>query len=585
MTATLPKLAADFETQLALPVSAGDTTATLASVTDDDGNALANGLYALTIDNGTSSKEYIVCTLTGTALTAITTVTRQGVASSGFARAHRRGAQVAITDWVAIKRINNVLDGTTNFNSAVNLGYDGAPTSLTGNQFATVQYVLDTVSGGTVTFDQQIIPNQTAGETLAINDVVYFKESDQRWWKADADDSATFYQVKLGINKSVAIAGGTIQVAISGPVSGFTGLTAGSKYYLSNTAGAISTSAGTTRVFIGWALSTTILVFSPYEYNLPSADEKAAMAGGGDFGTPSSTNKFVTEDGLSSETTAPTVQTFVGNSTLGTSTTQFDITNTAGTTYRYTYDGTGDDPGISAITFPVGTVVDVQCANFDAANNGLFVVTGSGANYFEVTNASGVAESNKTIGAGYLTKGTTYTKPAGLKYIVVEVQAGGGGGAYSANAGEGVGGGGAGAYAKKVILASALSATENIIAGSGGRGTDATHTAGNGGRSVFKSIIAGGGTASATAASGNQGTGGTATGGDVNIPGGDGTRAMAQTGSGSNYATGGQGGASFMSGSVVAGNGKLYGGGAGGGLASSGYVGASGIIIVTEYYA
>jgi len=88
--------------------------------------------------------------------------------------------------------------------------------------------------------------------------------------------------------------------------------------------------------------------------------------------------------------------------TIGSSTSQFDITNTAGTTYRYTWDGTGTDPAITATSVPVGTYVLIGAQNFTAANNGLFTVTNSGANFFEVTNASGVVESNKTIGTGFI---------------------------------------------------------------------------------------------------------------------------------------------------------------------------------------
>ena len=92
----------------------------------------------------------------------------------------------------------------------------------------------------------------------------------------------------------------------------------------------------------------------------------------------------------------------------GDSTTQFDITNPTGTTYRYTYDGTGTDPLITALTFPIGDVLEIVVDNFNVANTGTFTITGSGANYFEITNASGVAETNKTLGAGYIKiSGTT----------------------------------------------------------------------------------------------------------------------------------------------------------------------------------
>jgi len=94
--------------------------------------------------------------------------------------------------------------------------------------------------------------------------------------------------------------------------------------------------------------------------------------------------------------------------TVGASDTQFDITNTSGTTYRYTWDTTGTDPVISSATFPIGSYVLINAEHFNAANNGLFVVTNVNTNYFEVTNPSGVAESNKTIGSGYIYK--QYTK-------------------------------------------------------------------------------------------------------------------------------------------------------------------------------
>ena len=94
--------------------------------------------------------------------------------------------------------------------------------------------------------------------------------------------------------------------------------------------------------------------------------------------------------------------------TIGGSTSQFDITNPTGTTFRYTYDGTGTDPEIGA-NIQVNTQVVINGANFNAGNNGTFTVTAfdQDANWFEVTNASGVAESNKTIGGGSITVGRT----------------------------------------------------------------------------------------------------------------------------------------------------------------------------------
>ncbi len=131
MSIELTKLIADFDTQLAAPVSIGGTTATLVSVTDDDGNTIPNGTYGFTIDAGNSAKEYIICTLTSTALTAVLSVSRQGVTSSGFAKAHRRGAKVTLTDWSSIKAIQNVLE----------TGYASAHTPSTDYELATKKYV------------------------------------------------------------------------------------------------------------------------------------------------------------------------------------------------------------------------------------------------------------------------------------------------------------------------------------------------------------------------------------------------------------------------------------------------------------
>lgn len=294
---TLATVIADFETQLSTKIDIGDTTATLSSATDDDGVALPSGKYFFTVDNSNSQKEHFVCDLVGTALTNLKSVSRQGVQTTGAVRTHRVGATVSITDFAHLQVINDLLNGTTGFDANTNLGYDGAPTGLTGNQFATVAYVLSVVSGGTVSFDVQTIPNQTAGESVTIRNVGYFKESDQRWYNADADLTATFDQLQIGIIQTTATVGNSIQVAISGLVGGFTGLTAGAKYYLSNTAGGITTTPGTNSVFIGWALSTTQLLFSPYLKTLPTQNEKDAMAG--TAGTPSTSNKYITEYGIS----------------------------------------------------------------------------------------------------------------------------------------------------------------------------------------------------------------------------------------------------------------------------------------------
>lgn len=310
MTTTLPKVIADLQLSLAAAVTAGATTATLSSNVDSEGTTIPDGFFIFTIDRDVAgSKEYISATKTGTALTSIQSLTVQGAASSGFALYHRFGATVEITDWAALDRMLKNLTGVTGFDSGAVLGYDAAPASLTGNNFATVDYVLAVVNGGTVTFDRQFITNQTAGENLTANNLVYFKESDQKWWKVDADLSATYDEVQLGIAQSTVLANASLSIGISGPLSGFSGLTAGSKYYASNTAGGISTSVGTATVFVGWALSTTVLLFSPRQIDMPTAGQKDALVG--TTGTPSTSNPYMTRTdnraGLQKSVTAGTI--------------------------------------------------------------------------------------------------------------------------------------------------------------------------------------------------------------------------------------------------------------------------------------
>lgn len=92
--------------------------------------------------------------------------------------------------------------------------------------------------------------------------------------------------------------------------------------------------------------------------------------------------------------------TYNHTNSVGSSTTQFDITNPSGTTFRYTWDSTGTDPAITAITFVVGSQVTITGTNFATGNNGTFTITASAANYFEVDNPAGTAENDKTIGSG-----------------------------------------------------------------------------------------------------------------------------------------------------------------------------------------
>lgn len=300
MANQIPLVVADFETQLSGAISAGDTSLTLASATDDDGNALAAGKYCFTVNNGASNKQYLIGQLNGTAVTSVVYVDRRGNETSGAQYAARSGSPVVITNFASLQRVADILRGQENLDGDNPVTYDAEPTLSNREELATVGYVLDQVNGGTVDFDNQIISSSdaTAGETIAAGDLVFFQTSDQEWYQVDADTAAEVNGVQLGI----ALGAGTDGASITGGVqiSGVyttTGLTAGDTYYASNTAGAISNSAGTTERAIGFALSTTKLLLNFSEMRLPIAGEKDALAGSS--GTPSSSNTYVTTDDVS----------------------------------------------------------------------------------------------------------------------------------------------------------------------------------------------------------------------------------------------------------------------------------------------
>lgn len=310
MTASIPKVASDFETGLDQAVAEGATTATLISITDTDGVVLANGYYGFTIDNDTDYKEYILCTLTGTALTSVFSVSDQGVATSGFANYHRRGASVQITDHVSLLRVIQNLTGVVDLDGGVALAYDSTPTLNDGLQLATVQYVLDTVNGGAVSFNAQVVAGD-AGETIADGDWVYQLTTDGEWYKTDADAAATSLAVRIGKARGAGTNGNAITggVFISGLETVGT-YTPGQAYYLSNTAGALSTSAGTNSVLVGYGDANSDLLLRT---NPLSAVDAAA----GTVGTPSAVNKFVTEAGTSADATDQSQTTQNGTTAVG----------------------------------------------------------------------------------------------------------------------------------------------------------------------------------------------------------------------------------------------------------------------------
>lgn len=148
MASKLGTIISDFQTQLATELAVNDTTGNLYSTVDDDGVTLPNGKYFFTIDGDNSQKEHIACTLTGTVLSDIKSVSRQGVETVGVKRKHRTGATVTITDYKYIKEIQNLLDGSVALDASKPLKYDAVPSITDDAELATKKYVDETTTAG-----------------------------------------------------------------------------------------------------------------------------------------------------------------------------------------------------------------------------------------------------------------------------------------------------------------------------------------------------------------------------------------------------------------------------------------------------
>lgn len=133
----------------------------------------------------------------------------------------------------------------------------GSTTPTDDTHFATKAYVDATATGDAVT--SSIKSNVTFGEDVTAGNPVYFKSSDQKWWRAYANDPDTCIGVLLGIAADTAVADATGAVTRFGRETNLTSLTAGSDYYLTD-AGALSTSAGTYVVKMGRAIAATVFL-------------------------------------------------------------------------------------------------------------------------------------------------------------------------------------------------------------------------------------------------------------------------------------------------------------------------------------
>lgn len=148
----------------------------------------------------------------------------------------------------------------------------------------------------------------TAGETLAAGSICFLMDNSGtggrtagRWYLADADAVSTSTTPQtIGVAVSQIITSATGQIRISGRASGFSGLTVGATYYVSGTAGLVTTSAPANARVVGVADSAGTLVLQS-DGPVPAARVTAGSLGAGNYtvtGNLTTTGVALVADGV-----------------------------------------------------------------------------------------------------------------------------------------------------------------------------------------------------------------------------------------------------------------------------------------------
>lgn len=143
MASKLTKVIANFETTLATKLASGATSGSLTGVVDKNGVALPNGKYCMIVDRGTGDEEHLLFDLNGNNITNIKSISRQGIESVGVqnTNGHRVGAKCALTDFINLKIIVDILNGDEPFDGSKPLRYDSAPDLTDPHEIPDKEYI------------------------------------------------------------------------------------------------------------------------------------------------------------------------------------------------------------------------------------------------------------------------------------------------------------------------------------------------------------------------------------------------------------------------------------------------------------
>lgn len=272
MASKVTKIIANFSTQLSSTLNVGATTGYLKSpVLDKDGVQAPNGTYVMCIELGESKEEHLRFDLDGTTgyMTNIKNVSRQGVETDGVKIQHRTGAKVSLTDYANLLYMSNEIYTLSNLiDQIVGSGAPDATTLIKGVVRLTASS--DTVLGtATISIATPAVITKTA-HGLTQGDSIKFSTTGSLPTGIVAGQ--IYYVMLTGLT--------TDTFQISETYSGSAVNTSGSQ-------SGVHTITRTTPRALGENDTTKV----------PTSDQKSAL--NGSQGTPSATNKYLTEDNAS----------------------------------------------------------------------------------------------------------------------------------------------------------------------------------------------------------------------------------------------------------------------------------------------
>ncbi|MES2225001.1 MAG: hypothetical protein V4478_03365 [Patescibacteria group bacterium] len=553
-TSPIPVPVALFETSLASGITSSATSMTLVSGLTKDGTTL-NGTYAFIIDEGTANEEFVNTDCLNKACTAMTrglSVVTGTTSVAALTHEHRRGASVKITDSPQLLILSRILNGNSTIPNP--LSYTSGTGPVSGSDLTDKEYVLSVVNGGPVTYNQVIVAG-TAGETVSAGNLLYLKTSDGRWYKTSASTASTLQSAQLAIAEGAGTLGNAITngVLINGVDTNNTG-TAGALAYASNTSGAISGTTGTTERVIGqYIVSSGGLYFNPNFYYTLTKDQKDAIAGGGTLGTPSTSNKFLTQsyltsgaltrfggtgaDGALNVTSGTTTINLGGSATVIKNYTSINVS--AGATLAFSNphaNGTIIELKSQGAVTIAGTV-DASGMGAASTNTGTGVLDGTATG-----GQSATSIANGAAGVAFSTLSKNLYTKSSIQYIrksvILYAGSGGGNGAQSSSGGTpsgtpGVGGFGGGAVYVECAGSLTFTGTINVSGknGSAGAGQGSAGGGGSAGSLVIlaNTISTNSGTVTALGGDGGANAGGA---GNPSFAGGSGGGAGGYNGAG-----------------------------------------------------